>query len=424
MPARSSKDSYDKSSLMKFSTAAVVAILCCGSAEALAQDAAIEGAGHPVGEGTVVHPSVSATTGFVSNVFYEDETPVSAGVLQVVGKLAIMPIERAGDDKPDIDFLGGAHVQYEEFLSGNSNARAQRNLGLGLDALIGIRPTSTFPVTIEDHFLRSNRPTNFESNNTLARDLNSFKAGVAYRPEGRNISGRLGFKNTIDVFESDGSAFANRILNEVEAGVDWQFLPITRFYAQASYGLNSGLGGSSTKVSSSPIRGKAGVNSAITEAITVRANTGYSIGGYSSGASFSGFTYHLGVGYRYSPVGRIRLVLDRDFKDSLNANFYGEYMVQAALDQQVDRVLVTANVSARLRTYEGIATSFGGGSTRDDIILSAAAKASYELRDWLGLNASYAMSVVSTDYISIVGADSDDPSYARHDVMLGATAAF
>ncbi len=409
---------------MKFSTAAVVAILCLGTTEALAQDTSVEGAGYPVGEGTIVHPSVSGETGFISNVYYEDDTPTASGVFRLMGKLEIKPEERTQEDNPDLDFSGGIRFQYEEYLSGNSRVREQRNLGLGADLMLGIRPMSTFPITFEDHFMRVNRPTNFESTNTLSRDINSFKAQVAYKPEGRNLSGRLHFKNTIDIFESSESAFANRMLNNIGLGIDWQFLPITRFYIQGSYGFNGGLGSSSTKVSSSPIRGRAGINSAITESITVRAHAGYAYGGYASGASYAGVTYHLGVGYRYSPVGRVQLIFDRDFKDSINSNFYGEYSLKLVVDQQIERVLLAAHIAGRLRGYEGIDMSFGGGANRDDVILSAGVKAGYELRDWLAVNAHYAMSMVSTDYRSVVSGQADDPSYLRHDVLVGATAAF
>lgn len=419
---------------MQFSpTAAVVAFLASsatlaiGGSTANAQDATVQGPGYAVSETAVVHPSVGAETGYISNVFYEDESPAGAGIFRILAKLTLTPVgdeSEKGGTPPDFTYSAGARFEYEEYLSSNTSVTDQRNLGLGADLALGIKPASTFPITFDDHFIRTNRPTNFESNSTLSRDINTFKAGIKYVPKGRNISGRLRYTNTLDFFESDESAFANRMLNNVQLGVDWQFLPITRFFAEASYGFNGGLGSGSTKVSSTPMRGTVGVATAVTEKITIRANGGYAHGSYSAGASFSSYIYGLEAGLRYSPVGRVRLIFDRDFRDSINSNFYGDYMLKLALDQQINRVMVEASVEGHLRSYGGVDMSFGGGSTRDDVIFATGVRANYEMRDWLGLNASYSLRSVQTDFVSTIGGDVDDPDFARHQVTAGATAAF
>jgi len=419
---------------MQFSpTAAVVAFLASsatlaiGGSTALAQDAIVQGSGYQVSENTVVHPSIGAQTGFDSNVFFEDSSAIGAGTLRILGKLELAPREDVsgkGGTPPDFQYSAGARFAYQEYLSGNNSVTDQRNLGLGLDVLLGIKPASTFPISFEDHFVRTNRPTNFESSSTLSRDINSFKARIGYVPEGRNLSGRLSFTNTIDVFESESSAFANRMLNNIQLGVDWQFLPITRFFVEGSYGFNSGLGSNSGKVSSTPVRGVAGVASAITESITLRAHGGYTFGSYSQGASYSSFIYHLEGGYRYSPTGRVQLIFDRGFRDSINANFFSDYMLKLAVDQQVQRVLVQANVATHLRSYQGVPAVVGPIATRDDFILSGGAKASYELRDWIALDASYDLQLVQTDFVATADGESDDPSYVRHQIMAGAVAAF
>ncbi len=120
----------------------------------------------------------------------------------------------------------------------------------------------------------------------------------------------------------------------------------------------------------------------------------------------------------------MRLIFDRNFKDSINANYYGEYMLKLAADQQIDRVMVQGNVAARLRNYGGVSDVIGAGPIRDDFILSAGVVASFELREWIALNASYDMALVQTDFVSMTDGQADDPSYVRHQVMAGATAAF
>lgn len=406
-------------------TAVVVATLAFGSIPALAQDAAIQGEGYQVGERSVVHPSVGAQTGYASNIFYDDDNTIGAGLLRIVGQLSLEPLDDKNGRPADFKYSAGLRLEYQEFLSGNTNVTSQRNLGIGADLLLGLKAASEFPITFEDHFIRTNRPTNFESASTLSRDINSFKAGIAYVPAGRNIAGRLHYTNKIDIFENDSSAnFASRLLNEVKLGVDWQFLPITRFFAEASYGLNSGIATNSTKVSSSPMRGIAGAASAITESITLRAHGGYALGSYSAGPSYSSFIYHLEGGYRYSPVGRARLIFDRNFSDSINANFYGDYMAKFALDQQVQRVLVEADAAVRLRSYGGVPSLIGPTASRDDLILSAGIRGSLELRSWVMLEATYRTQIVETDFVAMTDGQADDPGYATHQILVGANAAF
>ena len=53
---------------------------------ALAQDAAVvEGKGYPVGEGTVIHPTLGAELGFTDNVFYQNtaELPLDRSSLVI-----------------------------------------------------------------------------------------------------------------------------------------------------------------------------------------------------------------------------------------------------------------------------------------------------------------------------------------------------
>ncbi|MND01483.1 hypothetical protein D3C83_204940 [compost metagenome] len=45
--------------------------------------------------------------------------------------------------------------------------------------------------------------------------------------------------------------------------------------------------------------------------------------------------------------------------------------------------------------------------------------ASYNFRDWLAATISYRFSMVETDYRYMSGGLTDDPSYARHEILAG-----
>lgn len=402
------------------------------SSSALAQDASVQGPGYKVSEGTVMHPTVGAETGFISNVFYEDSTPLAAAVLRLTGNLAFASAEvqdsedtseGSPGEPPKFDFSAGLRMSYEEFLSGDASAQAQRNLGLGADIALTVFPKGKVKFDFTDNFIRTNRPTNFESSSVLSRDVNHFKANVSIQGLESSLRTSFRIENTLDIFESTRSSFANRQQSLVGARVDWQFLPITRFYFDASYGLYGAIG-NGTKVSSTPLRLKAGGDSAITESTTLRVHAGFVKGFYSAGADYTAPIYGAEFGMRYSPVGRVTLGYNHDFQDSINGNFYSDHGLTLKLDQQISRALVSFKADTRLRTYQGLSMLLGGASTRSDFILGLGADAGYEMKEWLALSASYTTQVVTTDYRSTVSGVTDDPSYARHTLMVGATAAF
>lgn len=402
------------------------------SSSALAQDASVQGPGYKVSEGTVMHPTVGAETGFISNVFYEDSSPLAAALLRLTGNLNFGSAEveenedsAEGDnpgEPPKYDFSAGLRMSYEEYLSGDASAQAQRNLGLGADIALTVFPQGKVRFDFTDNFIRNNRPTNFESNRVLNRDVNHLQAKVVLQGQESSLKTSFRFENTLDVFESTGASFANRQQTLLGGRLDWQFLPITRFYFDASYGLYSAIG-SGTKASSTPLRLILGADTAITESTTLKVRGGFVNGFYSGGADYTAPSYGAEFGYRYSPVGRVTLGYDHDFHDSINGNFYSDHALELKFDQQISRALLTFTADTRLRTYQGL-VNLGGGTTRSDFILGLGANAGYEMKEWLALSASYGTQVVATDYRSTVDGVTDDPSYARHTLMVGATAAF
>ncbi len=401
------------------------------SSTAHAQDVSVQGPGYKVGEGTVVHPTVGAETGFISNVFYEDTSPIAAAILRLTGDLAFASADIEDEavglnenegEPPKYDFSAGLRMTYEEYLSGERTVQDQRNLGIGANIALTVFPQGKVRFSISDNFIRTNRPTNFESSRLLSRNVNHIKAGIAIQGKDSSLKTSFRVENTIDFFESTGAGIANRQQSLLGARLDWQFLPITRFYFDASYGLYSAIG-NGTRVSATPLRLILGADTAITERTTVKVYSGFVTGFYASGADYLTAAYGAEFGLRYSPVGRATLGYKHDFVDSINANFYSDHALELKVDQQVSRALVTAKAQAILRSYQGISPLIGA-STRDDFILGVGVDAGYEMKEWLALSANYLTQVVATDYVSVVDGDRDDPSYARHTFMVGANAAF
>ncbi len=423
----------------------VVAVLSSLATPASAQDAIVEGPGHEISEGTVVHPSAGLELGVVSNVFYDAADQVVSPVARLLLDLAVANEEGVKEDEvaaddaeaeadqptpPKLRFRGGLRLSREQYLSGRKTVADQSGFGLGGHLKLTAFPKGTVAFHVQDTFNRYLRPANFETTSDLNRDINHLRLGMVYQPGGRALMAGLRYENTIDVIEQ--SSFANRLQHTLGLRADWQFLPITKFYFDGSLGFFGSLGDASYKTGSMPLRLLLGAGTAITELTTVRLHIGYGNGFYDAGPNFSNVLFGGEFGLRYSPFGRFTLAYQYDFRDSLNANFYRDHSVIAKLDQQLGLVLLGAGLEARLRGYRGINNDpaspgfIDGPASRDDVIFRFHATGHYLYRDWLAVTGEFIATSDQTDYRYVAGAidPSYDPSYSRVEVWLGTRAAF
>ncbi len=389
------------------------------------------GPGVKITDGSVLHPTLGVRGGYISNVFYEEEDQVGAGVLYVLAglHLATLPPERLhpidGEDSdmahPKLQFRIGGQARYQEILSSSEAAKDQRALGAQADLELVAFPYGPFRIELEDHFVRYVRPRNFETTGSLHRDVNDLHAGFVIQPGGRMLQFGAFYENTIDVFESPRVEFANRIQHRVRARADWTFLPYTKAFLEGSLGFFDGLG-DSQKVPSMPLRVQLGLLTAITPNFTVRARAGYAQGFYESGADYQAPIGGVELGWEYRPLGRIELGYQYDYRDSINANFYSEHQARLAFSQGVGRAVATLYGTGYLRTYQGIPAFFmpdGGATARTDVILETGAELAYHLRDWLVLSALYELSALKSDTTYNFMGEADDPRFLRHDATLG-----
>lgn len=447
---------------MRFIITPVIPLLLSASV-AWAQDAVVEGPGVAVGEGARLHVNGGVEAGFDSNVFYADGAVepgvVAAPILRVMGNAAIasehnkprtnkdsvLSVEDADSTitgepvdldqpKPDWDFRFAVELGYNQYIGIGHSApnvdinyaiSQQSNLSGILDAHVQSNPHGKFSFFADNILVRDNRPRNFVSSGLLGRWNNDFHIGARYRPYGGALKFSLRYENMIDRFDRKvivpNAQLANRINHLVRGTASWQFLPITRFYFDGSYGLFGPLGNEfQEKVRSTPLRLQLGVATLITETTSVRAHVGFGKGFYVAGPDFTMAIFGAEFGWRYSAVGRLTFAYEYDFRDSINANFYRDHALVAKVDHQIERVLLDFGAQMRLRGYRGVFASVGPPN-RDDLILGARAMAHYLTRDWLSFNAMLDVAVDSTAYRDFQG---DDPSFTRVEFILGANAAY
>ncbi len=398
----------------------------------LAPISIVEGPGIKVGEGTVIHPIVGLETGFISNAFYEDTNPVGAGILRLVVQLATSSLgpDRLAPNGEDVDaqntsvgsmeYRAALRASYDFYLSGNNNLQAQGGLGIGALLKGTVFPRQTWSFLYHEDFERVIRATNFESTDRTNRDVNRIQLGLQFAPVGRNLSGLLHFEDVVDVFEDSDQQFANRLQNTLGLTVNWRFRPMTVFFGDATIGMFQGLGSKSVKNDSYPLTIATGVQTLLTLKTSIVARIGYTNGFYSAGPSYSSVLGGLQFGYRYSPGGRVTAMYEYLHQDSINANFYRDHAFKLGLEQEFAPFVVTGLGEMRFRQYQGVSSVVAGPDTRDDVIFAATAGIRYNFRKTLGAVVEYRFSTVQTDYMSAAG---DDPSFARHEVVLGVRAA-
>lgn len=407
-------------------------------AQAEVAPGSVEGPGVKVGEGTVIHPVVGVETGVISNVFFEDTNENFSGILRLIAEFSAASLSaqrlaavEAGESEDsvaegegtatsasagDVAWDAGLRLAYEEWLSGNDRVQAQRDLAIGFDANALVNPRSTWQFVAEEHFTREIRPTNYESSGDLDRDINRIVLGANFVPAGRTLSGTLRLTNIIDVFEGDQHDFANRMHNTLAVRANWRIFPYTNLYADTSIGYFFGLGSTSTKATSFPLRITTGIQTALTVNTTAAAHVGFGKGFYTAGPDFTMALFGGQFGYRYSPLARTTLMYDYGFQDSINANFFSDHQLRVQHEQLIKDFQVTGRAGLVFRSYRGIDPSIMGSSTdRSDIIFDAAASVSRSFRDWLAGAVEYHF---VTDQTSFMQAG-DDPSYTRHELTVG-----
>ena len=405
----------------------------------------VTGAGVKIGEGTVFHPQIGVETGVVSNVFYTQSSPVTAGLLRIIAEVGTSSLSnqrldsRTATDEQDpaaaltatdtgnFQYSADLYASWDQYLSTNSDVTAQGGLGGGLLLRGVVNRQRAVQFGFQEHFSRVIRATNFESNADVNRDVNDLSLRLNYLPRGRSLGGYLYYENIVDVFESSSQRFANRLQNILGLRVNWQWLPITRVFADVSAGYFTGIG-ASEKTNSFPVTTLAGIETALTLNTTINAHVGYANGFYSSGPSFSSVTAGVLFGYRYSPLGRVTALYSYDHHDSINANFYRDHLFQGSLEQYFVPFVLFAQPELRLRQYDGtIVMGTTGNTTRNDLLVGVTLGARYSFRDWIAGTLDYQLQVVQTDFrYQTTGSMpvTVDPSYVRHELLVGIRAAY
>ncbi|MBV8760287.1 MAG: hypothetical protein JO257_23550 [Deltaproteobacteria bacterium] len=400
---------------------------------AVAPGSIVEGAGIKVGEGTVLRPVFGLETGVISNVFYANTQTQDAGVLRLMAQIGASSLggarintttshttEEGTPDMGSFEYRLSLRAAYDLMLSSDDQVSKAGGLGLGASFHAIANPMGRFSFGIDDDFMRLIRAADFETDANLNRDINNARLVGIIHPRGSSLSGYLYYQNTIDVFEQS-STYPDRMSNTLGLHPMWQWLPQTQVYMDASLGVVSALG-TSNKVTSYPLSILAGIGTLLTYKTTLNLSAGYTNGFYTKGPSFNAPQFGATFGYRYSPLGRVMLGYQLMYSDSINANYYRDHVFLASLQQLFNPFVLMVQPELHLREYNGVNIAnpmITGPDTRDDTIFAVTAGMSYSFRNWFAATLSYRFSTVQTNYTYTFMGTTADPSFTRHEALLG-----
>lgn len=391
----------------------------------------VEGRGVKVGEGTSLYPIVGMQTGVSSNVFYEDQNANASGILRLVGQigagslsaLRLAPAEispTTPPDRGDFEYRAELRLAYDLMLSNNDTVQGVGGLGIGATFRGMVNPMGRWSLGFNENFSRLIRAANFETDANVNRDINTLSLNALYHPQGRSLALNIYYNQMIDVFERDEQSFADRWSHRVGLRPMWRWLPETVFYVDASWGVTSGFGADSMKVTSYPLQAVGGVATLLGAKTTVNLQAGYVNGFYSAGPSYSGVTVGAQVAHRYTPLGRATLRYNLAYNDSVNANFYRDHEIALNIEQLFVPFVFMVQPEIHFRRYDGtFVPDVSGVSNRSDFIFSVIGGIHYNFRNSLAATLDYSFATVQTDFQYMVDGIVDDPGFTRHQLMAG-----
>ncbi|HEY5948286.1 MAG TPA: hypothetical protein VIV40_22470, partial [Kofleriaceae bacterium] len=325
-----------------------------------------------------------------------------------------------------LEYRANLRVSYDFLLSSNNEVTDTGGLGIGASLHGLTTPQGNVSFGFDEDFSRLIRAANYETDANTNRDINQLRLLLFYHPHGRAVSGYLYAQNMVDIFERD--EFPDRMSNRVGLHPQWKWLPNTQIYGDFSWGVTNAIneGNQINKVNSYPLTLRLGFATLLSLKTTFNFDAGYTNGFYSTGPSYSAPVVGATLGYRYSPLGRVTAGYMYIHEDSINANYYRDHVLRASLQQLFVPFVVMVQPEVHFRRYVGINTAvpgLTGADERADVIFALVGGIQYSFRNWLAASVNYRFSTVQTNYMYMAMTGIDDPSFVRHELLLGVRAA-
>jgi hypothetical protein len=376
-----------------------------------------------VGEGVYLRVGVTAEAGYDTNVFYNDQQRIDSGTLQVTPFAEISNSDREGT-KPPVSYTLGASLLYREYLSDNQDVKAQRAFNPSFNASLAYSSAGQ-SVGLSDQFTRLQDPPYEPGGAPITRDLNIGMVQAGLSPGGGRIQLTPRYTNTLDIFEGDEFAYANRMSHDAMLDISWRWLPKTSVFLQTSAGYVQYLSSEADeagKSNSIPYRIMTGVRGLVTPKLVLAVGLGFADAIYDqetiNPSGVSNLAAGVGLTFNATELTSFGASYAHEFRDSpVLGSYYDLDSADLAVSQRVGPVQLSAGGRYEYRRYHGFQNAMPLG--RKDHIFQTRVHADYQLQRWFYAGVSYTNLISrSSDSGAGVTLQLPEADYSKH-VILG-----
>jgi hypothetical protein len=351
-----------------------------------------------VGEGLFLRAGIAAEAGYDTNVFYNDRAPTESAVLNVTPSLELTNANRE-NVRPPVHFSLGASLLYREYLTDDSQIKAQRAFNPSLNGVLAYAGGG-LSASVADQFTRLEEPPYEKDADPIIRDNNLATVQLGLAPGGGRIRTDLRYVNTLDIFETDSLTYANRMGHDLSLDTSWKWLPKTALFLQGGVGyvhyLEGDVARERGKRNSIPYRVLTGLRGLVTPKISTAISVGFGDAIYDDDVVNPTGLSNLvaGISLTYTPLVFTSLGLGylHEIRDSpVVGNYYDLDSVSARLSQQLGDFVLTGSSRWEYRRYHGFQGGISAGQavSRSDHIFQTGIQLDYFIQRWFYAGVGY-----------------------------------
>ncbi len=390
----------------------------------------------------VLHPGLSLSAGFDSNVYHASSDEV--GRLQQAPELQLEPSLSFSHAEDGLWQLSGeASVTWRQFLTDDDRVRNQSGLAANADVNSVWNSDGTASLELSNDFTRTNETPSQRLSENSNRIFNRSGARVGLHPGAGILESYASY---------DFSFYRHNLYEDLDRhthrlGWDgrWSFLPKTSLSLGVDYRMiryDEPFRGDASvvnpegrlrNVDSNPLRIRGGLEGQFTPRISARLRSGYGWSRYEEGPNHSGFLVDGQASYQFGNVdydNRLRVGYRMDFSDSTVGNYYTTHRGLAGYEQGFvnNRLRLDLEASVQVRNYAETGVQSAQTPNADvvfpdelsDLLVGLNARTRYEIRRGWSVSARYGFSANLTDDEIIVDGPGEDSirDYQRHHVLV------
>jgi hypothetical protein len=369
-------------------------------------------------ESSVLHVGITAEAGYDSNVFYENSSPTSSAVAQIIPQLWMTNNARLPNGSvPPLTYSLNAALTYREYLTDEETVRAQRAFNPAVAGVLNLFNGQQVGLSLADSFSRLQDAPYVASTGNLTHNFNLASVELRVAPGGGRIAGTARYTNTWDSFDTQSLKYADNLGHDILGDLSWKWLPKTAIYVQGGPTWIHYYNSSSTRHDSFAYRVLGGIRGLITPKINVVLGAGYGGASYSgtTGGNPSSLVVTAGLGFQATQLTKIVLNYQHGFRNSaLVGNFYNVDGATLGLDQALSRLVIGIAGRYEHRRYQGIqAPGRANLFTRNDNVVTAGAHTDFFISRWFYAGLVYALTLNDSDNPAELGGPTG-ASYVKH----------